>query len=300
MRTTMNTAKEASFPRIPLDLRQHKLAIGIPWLIIITTAGILPLVGYFTVHYCTNASLTVQLSPFLATFGVSTLYNLFTRTRSLLRKDSTTRPVGQTSRWAMDYFEWNLLFGFVGLTILIALAIALELVRVASLPLSVILLYACSELLLGALGHALKLKCPFRISSTARGERVRSGVLAIAEDIVAVDGKQGTAFRQLLIARYDASPPIQRLCFKLDLMWGFCGLAVVAAVAGVAFGVDNSSYGYGLGTWAWGAYNADADLLSGWGLPWVYAIVLTLVTISMVKAAKREENLYARSVENGA
>lgn len=244
---TSDEFKMDPLPRIPLDLRQHKLAIAIPWIIIVLCAGVIPLVGYFTVHYCTDASLTVALSPFLALFGVSTLQSMVTRTYSLLKKDSVTRPVGSTNKWAMDYFEWNLLFGFVGLTVLISIAISEKLVRVASLPLSIILAYACSELILGAIGHHFRVACPFRISSTAKGEPVRSGVLAIAEDIVAVDAKQGTEFRRLLMARYDASPPIQRLCFKLDLMWGILGLCVVAAVFAVAFGVHNSSYGYGLG-----------------------------------------------------
>lgn len=234
-------------PRIPLDLRKHKIAIAIPFTIVFLTSCVIPIIGYLTVHYKTTASLTVAMTPFLSLFGVTTLYSLGTRTYSLLKKDSTTRPVGQTSRWAMDYFEWNFLAGFIGITVLISVSVSKKLVRVASLPLSTILAYAGAELFLGAIAYHFKLNSPFRISSSAKGEPVRSGVLAIAEDIVAVDGKQGTEFRKVLMARYDSSPPIQRLCFKLDLLWGIGGMCVFAAVCGVAFGVDDSSVGWGLG-----------------------------------------------------
>lgn len=89
---------------------------------------------------------------------------------------------------------------------------------------------------------------PVRFSSAPRGEPIKSGVLAIAEDIVAVDAKKGTELRVLMHQRYDASPPIQKVCRNLDLLWGISGIGVTAGIVAVIFAVNNNSVGFAVGT----------------------------------------------------
>lgn len=244
---TSKMGMTSNIPRIPLDLRAHKLAIAIPWIIIVSTGGIIPLIGYFALKYTIDPSTTVVLSPWLATFGASSLYNLFFRLWSLAKKSSTCRPMGSSSAWTLDFFQWNFMICFVGITVLISVAIALQQVRVASIPLAVLMAYVCGLLLLAPLAKALGLRTPCRISSTARGEPVKAGVLAIVEDIVAVDAKQGTELRHLLHERYEASLPMRTLFHRLDLLWGISGVCVAAGIVAVIFAVSEESVGYGVG-----------------------------------------------------
>lgn len=139
---------------------------------------------------------------------------------------------------------------FIGITVLISVAIALEQVRVASIPLAVLMAYVCGLILLAPLAQALGLKTPCRISSVARGQPVKAGTLAIVEDIVAVDAKQGTELRTLLHERYDASRPMRSLFHRLDLLWGISGLCVAGGIVAVIFAVHEESVGYGIGKYS--------------------------------------------------
>ena len=66
---------------------------------------------------------------------------------------------------------------------------------------------------------------------------------------------------------------IVTLLRRLDVLWAVTGLGVFAAIWGVVFGVDDKEIGYGL----------------GWGLPWVWAGKMTLVTIWMAKRMLRRQ-----------
>ena len=133
------------------------------------------------------------------------------------------------------------------LTIIITLGISLQSMIIVSLPTSILMLYVCIELLLAQLAMAVHMPAPFRFSSVAPGELIRPGVYIIAEDVVAVDGKQGQAFRQAWSDRYEASPAFRALLRRLDLLWGSTGLAIVAAIWGLVFGVANHEIGYTVG-----------------------------------------------------
>lgn len=173
----------------------------------------------------------------------------------------------------MDFFGWNFLFGFLALTVVITVGIVVEDLTVVSLPLSILLLYVCAELVLAPVGMAVGMRAPFRLSSVAKGELLRPGVYVIVEDVVAVDGQQGQEWRRAWAARYEASPALQRFLRTMDLVWGVTGLAVVAVVWGVVFGVSNAEVGY----------------VVGWALPWVWATVMTVLTIQLAKRMLRRE-----------
>lgn len=273
---------ENGLPRIPVDLSKHKLPIALHWIPIVLTSGVLPIVGYFALHYGTNLELNIVFAPWLGLMGVVSLYSLLTRTWAIFKRNSTCRPLGATSRWALDYFGWNFWFGFVVLTIFISLGISLKSIVVVSLPTSILLLYVSLELVFSTIGVSTGMKAPFRFSSVGRGETMRPGSYVIAEDIVSVDGKQGQEFRKAWSDRYEASAPFRSLLWQLDLLWGTTGLAIVAAIWGIVFGVsDHREVGYTI----------------GWALPWVWAAVMTLVTIRMAKAMLRqEEKMYSRGV----
>ena len=277
--TTMTVDKfssgtnEAGLPRIPLNLREHRVAIAIQWSIIVFTSSMLPIIGYFSLHYGTGVPLNIVFSPWLGLMGAVSLFSLCKRSWFLLKKNSTCRPLGVNQGWKLDYFGWNFLFGFFGITCLISSGIAFESLIAVSLPLSVLIFYVCVELLLAQLGLAAGIRAPFRFSSVARGEPLRPGVYFIVEDVVAVDGEQGQAFRQAWSDRYEASPVLQSHLRRVSLIWATTGLAIVAVVLGCVFGVPNPEVGYAI----------------GWGLPWVWAGIMAIVTTQMTKSMLRRE-----------
>ena len=263
----------AGLPRLPLNLRDHKLPIALNWGVIMLSSGILPIVGYFALKYGTTLPLSIILSPWLGFMGATSIFALLKRSWFLLRKNSDCRPLGVEQGWKLDYFGWNFLVGFIALTALISVGIAFSSVLVVSLPLSILMLYVCIELLLAQAGMAAGMRAPFRFSSLAQGEPLRPGTYVIVEDVVAVDGKQGRAWRSAWGARYEASQALRSHLRRMDLLWGTTGLAVVAVIWGCAFAIKNHEIGYAI----------------GWALPWVWAVLMTVLTIQMSKSMLRKE-----------
>lgn len=263
----------AGLPALNIDLRAHIPALATHWLVLLCTAGILPVAGFYALHFGADVAMNVQLAPWLGLFGVASLHSLSTRTWRLMRDTNGCRPLGQRRAMGLDFFGWNFIGGFVGLTVVISVGIGREVLPLASIPLSVLILYVSVELLVAQAFMALGVRAPFRISSIGRGEAVRPGVYVIAEDVVAVDAKRGRTFREAWRARYEASSVMRAHLRRLDLMWGTSGLVVVAIVFGVVFGVQNKLVGYGL----------------GWTLPWAWAGTMALVTFRMGGRVLEEE-----------
>lgn len=126
------------------------------------------------------------------------------------------------------------------LTAIISAGIGAQNITVVSLPTSILMLYVCFELLLVPILMAMGVRAPIRFSSVARGEVLRPATYVIVEDVVAVDGKQGQAFRQAWSDRYEASAVFRSHLHRMDLLWGSTGLAVVALIWGLVFGLNTS------------------------------------------------------------
>lgn len=273
---TLSPSSKDPIARIPLDLRQHKTRIALQASITLFTSGILPLIGYLALHYTTTLKSTYILTIFIPIFGLVSLYSLILRTVRLAKKSSTCRPLGSTSAWTLDYFDWNFLLSFSILSVVIAVGLSLDPVniRMASLPLSLLLLLVCGQLVIFIPLRALGVRAPIRFSSVARGERLRPAVYTIAEDIVAVDGEQGDVFRAQWDARYESSAPFRTLLARLDWVFGVSGVLVAAVIIGVIFGVKEDSVGWAV----------------GWSAPWIWASAMMLITIEMTKSTCRREN----------
>lgn len=279
--STTATSKD-TIARIPLNLRQHIPRIALQASLILITSGLLPLVGYFAVHYTTSLKTQYILSIFTPIFGVVSLYSFTLRTVRLARKSSTCRPLGSTSAWTLDYFDWNFAFGFVVVSVIIAIGISRNpsSVKITSLPLSILILLVCGQLVVFIPLRALGVRAPFRFSSIARGDALRPAVYVIAEDVVAVDGEQGDLFRAQWNARYESSAPFRTLLARLDWLWGVSGVLLAGAVIGVIFGVKQDAVGWAV----------------GWSAPWIWAALMMLVTIEMTKSTCRRENEMAGQV----
>ena len=236
-------------PRIDLNLWDHKKALFIPAFAIIMTSGVLPLAGYIILHYATNIKTAIIVTILVAIFGVSSLSALIMRTWSLSRRSSTCRPLGSTSRWTLDYFGWNFLGGFIALSIVIAIGLVLSPtnLRILSMPLSLLLVQVCLQLVVFVPLRIMRVRAPFRFSSLEKGEPMRPACYTIAEDIVAVDGKQGDVFRAVWNARYEASPPFRHLLAQMDILWGCSGLVVAVICLVTIWAVNSTTVGWAVG-----------------------------------------------------
>jgi hypothetical protein len=94
--------------------------------------------------------------------------------------------------------------------------------------------------------HA-RAKIPFRLSSLPAGHTAHPATFTIIEDVVAVDGGGGVAYREALMARYDASPLFRRMLNRLDAFWGI-GALVAATIITVLLWTVPVQTGYWIGT----------------------------------------------------
>lgn len=136
------------------------------------------------------------------------------------------------------------------------------------------MLQVCSQILIGWIMSVFNLRYPFRFSSLRKGERIRPAIYTIIEDIVAVDGKQGTAYRVSLNQAYEGRPVLRMILKRLDLLWGFSGMCVGAMDVGLIFGLNS----------------VDAAWVIGWSVPWVWAVIMTVLSIVLTRSMLRMEN----------
>ncbi|KAK5674227.1 hypothetical protein LTS10_013064 [Elasticomyces elasticus] len=286
-------------PRIEFDLRDHKLSIAVTWTVLFLSSGALPVILYFGLRYGTG----LELDTGMKAFELNVVRQLITDSTGDSHCDTRSREPGisarkelgsveeelgvSTVKWLplgfgridhrslskLDYFHWNFLIDFTVITALVTAGTVIPSIRLVAIGLPVLLISVGTQLLVAAALVYTRTAAPFTISSVGKGQPVRSGVYAITEDIVAVDGGQGQAFRQQLEARYLASRTIRGLFHRLDLVWGVSAVVVGALSTGLLFGLESQDAGYVL----------------GWLIPWVYAAAMVVVTRYMVKSALKSE-----------
>lgn len=139
-------------------------------------------------------------------------------------------------------------------------------IRLLAMPLATLLLTFGTELLIIDIARIMKIRSPLRISSMPKGTELRPGIYNIIEDIVAVDGSGGTAFRERLNARYEASHIFRQMLHRLTLFWAIGAEAMAVLTTILVFTLSD-----------------DAAYTVGWSAPFVWAGIWTLGTIWYVK-----------------
>lgn len=142
------------------------------------------------------------------------------------------------------------------------------------MPLTTMLYTFGTELLLIDILRLFRVPAPFRLSSVPKGAQLRPCVYTVIEDICAVDGSGGTAFREALNRRYEASHVFRTMLRRLGIFWavGAEGMAIVCTI--LIFTVsDNAAYAI------------------GWSVPFGWAGVWSLCTIWYVKAELKREKI---------
>lgn len=147
----------------------------------------------------------------------------------------------------MDFFHINFIIAFIAITAVSVLGNVLLDIRVVTLGLPVLIFEVSLQVLLSAILASMRVKMPFRVSSVPAGRPIKSGVLCLVEDIIAVDAGQGQTYRKQLMARYNASKVVRNLCHELDYFWGIVGTIVGAGTIVAVFIVPDANLAYILG-----------------------------------------------------
>ena len=234
-------------PVIPLDLRPHKVSITIHCTVIVSMNCIVPLGLYFALKYTTSLPLRTIIPIITAVIGAPTLVLWVSRSWKLFRTEKL-RPVGSSSRWAFDYFHWNLTTGIVYMAVVFAIASRVSSgLRLFSLMLPLIILQCCLQLVFLEWFFFLGLRAHFSFSSVKVASKFPPGVVLLAEDTCGVDGNLGRSFRFALHERVAASPSLERALRRLDWIWGLSGAILGFALIGMIFGIDNDEIGFTIG-----------------------------------------------------
>jgi len=137
-------------------------------------------------------------------------------------------------------------------------------IRLLAMPLATLLWTFGTILLVSDIMRLLRIPSPIRLSSIPKGAVLRPAIYTFIEDVVAVDGRGGTAYRERLNARYEASHYFRQMLHRLTLFWGFgCeGMAIITTV--LVFTLpDEAAYAVG--------WSAPAFWVMAWALiTWWY------------------------------
>ncbi|KAF8517035.1 hypothetical protein BU17DRAFT_50271, partial [Hysterangium stoloniferum] len=129
-----------------------------------------------------------------------------------------------------------------------------------------------------------KVPIPFRTSSLPAGTPCRPGVYTIIEDITAVDGAGGAAFRDRLNVRYESSPLFRKLILDLTLVIGTGFLIQTGLQMPILFLTKEEIF-----------VGASTALLWGWcGLSACWAIPFTSQRLEQERVVWRTVNMSMR------
>ncbi|KAJ5192592.1 hypothetical protein N7449_008734 [Penicillium cf. viridicatum] len=261
---------------LPLNysLAKRKLRILMFWLLVLFDSFLLPIGLYYLLTRTTTWSSTTIFTVLTTTLFGTFVTESLQRSWDLWRKNSTCRVPN------FDFTHWNILVSWV---IIIAELVVGTVpdppwMRILAMPVSSIFLVFALEMLVFELMYIYELPAPFRISSVPKGEPMRPALYPLLEDIIAVDGKGGTRFRDRLDQRYKSSPPFRSMMHRVTMLWAV-PLVVVAG-----------------GTLA-GVFIADRELAYtlGWSVPVIWAGIWVVLTVIWIRVELRRERHYWRA-----
>lgn len=166
-------------------------------------------------------------------------------------------------------------------------------IRLLSMPASTMLFTFAVELLLFEALRYFNIPSPCRISSMPKGSPLRPAIFSIIEDVVAVDGSGGTAYRERLNARYEASPLFRQMLARMSWFWAGGAAFIASATTVVIFTVPRSvAYAVRITTLMTGSlFSKPTFAQVGWTVPFIWAGIWTFITIKWVqKALQREKD----------
>lgn len=249
-------------PRLPYNLREHKLMISIFWFLIFTECTLIPIIFYFTIANLTDMRRGAMFAIITAMFGFISGGEYGLRGLRLLLKNDEYRPLNGAGRWGCD--STHLVLGppyFVMTALMIGFSIPdPPIMRGLSMIMPVGIIMVGVFMIWTGVGHHLGWRLPFRLSSHPKGAPVPPLTFCIMEDICGCDGGGGKRYRQAALDRYEASPRFRRMLVRLLWWWSTTAVALGVVLTVIIWIPQvNQEVAYALG-WAvpslWGAAGA--------------------------------------------
>lgn len=148
------------------------------------------------------------------------------------------------------------------------------------MPATTMLFTFGTELLLVDTLRLFRVPAPMRMSSVPKGAQLRPCIYTMIEDVVAVDGSGGTAFREALNRRYEASHVFRTMLRRLGVFWAVGAEAMAVVCTILIFTVSD-----------------DVAFTIGWSVPFAWAGVWALCTIWYVKRElKKEDKVWTEQI----
>ncbi|PSR99231.1 hypothetical protein BD289DRAFT_47564 [Coniella lustricola] len=298
---TSTTASGGSTPELlepeppPLNYTLHtrKKSIFIFWSFIVFDSVVMPIALYFGLWYGVGPgantpthkgevlSANAVFSIVTAAIGGASIVEYAVRFWRLYKKNSTCRVIG-AKRWYLDLFHWN--YSLAWIIVMVELIVGTcqywPPIRLLSVPLTTMLFTFGTELLLVDTLRLFRVPAPMRMSSIPKGAQLRPCIYTMIEDVIAVDGSGGTAYREALNRRYEASHIFRAMLRRLGIFWAVGAEAMAVVCMILIFTVSD-----------------DAAFAIGWSVPFAWAGVWVLATIWYVKKElKRERVEWAEQV----
>ncbi|KPM34210.1 hypothetical protein AK830_g12366 [Neonectria ditissima] len=272
--------------------------------LVFVDASAIPIALYYGMHYAGDVEGYIIFAVITTIWGGPTYLEFGIRTLRLIKKERFFRPLGTNSRWCFDILNWASVLTITVVTALFVIGSAPHIVwlRVLCMPAPAILYCLGGVLALITLYSRMGWPAPFQISSTSKGEKVRTvqilevpikltivtqvlpGAYYFVEDVVAVNAGAGRPYREAIAARYKASPRFQRMLYVQSLFWSIPALilAVPLTVIAVIPQVPATA-AYGI----------------CWAVPFLWAILWGIITIQWCKKDMvRERVEWEAGVEN--
>jgi hypothetical protein len=163
-------------PQLPFTWHHGKKRwrLGLFFFLVFVDASAVPIALYYGMHYAGHVPGWIIFAVVTTIWGGPTYLEFAIRTLRLIKKERFYRPLGTTSRWCFDSLTWTSTLTITVVTALFIVGSAPHEVwlRVLCMP-AVSILYCLGGVLgLITLYHAMDWPAPFRISSTAKGEKV--------------------------------------------------------------------------------------------------------------------------------
>lgn len=270
-------------PPLPFHLRDHRAAVAFAFTVMVIDHGIFPPVAYFALKYATNISLTVIFGIITGIFGVVLGIECFVRSIKLILKSPRFRPLGQTARFGMDFWQYSFTLCLIINVVCVSVGTALNppFLNLMAMPMPTLIFNISWQLLLSDFLHERKYRTPFRISSTEKGEIWPRFIYVIIEDVIAVDCNGKRVWRQAWKDRVEASKPMRETLKRLSMFWGIGGIMMSSLCFGLLWGFDSVS-------------GKEAGYALGWLLPWAWIIPSSIFTTFYVKKRLKDERHFCQ------
>ncbi|KAK5739384.1 hypothetical protein LTR17_005289 [Elasticomyces elasticus] len=278
-------AFEPEPPPLNYSLMSRKWSIIFFWGLIVIDCVFMPIGLYFGLWYGTNLTPNIVFSIVTAALGGISIFEYILRFMRLWKKSSTCRVIG-ARRAYLDWFHWNfsLGWGIIMIELIIGTIPEHPPIRLLAMPVTSMLFVFGTELLVVDTLRYFQVPAPWRMSSIPKGSQLRPAIYTFIEDVCAVDGSGGTAYREALNKRYEASHIFRAMLRRLGLFWavGSEGIAVVLTI--LIFTIQH-----------------EAAYCVGWALPFIWAGVWAAITywyvVKMLKTEQKawEEEIAAKS-----